>query len=395
MKTNLEFSKAIKIGTVCIFSYLSSYYMRNLLSVCTPEMLSSGGFNKEIIGAFSSIYFLVYAFGQLINGFIGDGVKAKNMTLIGLSVCGMASIVFAFTRNFPVQLMLFAIMGFALSMLRGPLVKTISENIIPKYARVCCVFFSFSSFAGPLIASLLTMIFNWKSTFIVAGISCVVVALCSYTVLSILEKQGAIVSVAPVREKEKKDWLRIFKLDNFVFYMFVGALVEISSASISFWLPTYLTEHLNFSETYAKAIFSGVCLVRSFVPFVALFILRFFKDDVKLTQGTFLIAALFFTGMWLTKNPYLNVLCFLVAAISIACASALLWSVYIPSQGKTGMVSAINGVLDFTGYFAASAANMVFSVSVDDVGWNGIILMWVALMVAGAVAGSFAGRKKR
>ena len=114
--------------------------MRNLLGVLTPDMLKTKLFTKEMIGTFSSVYFFVYALGQLFNGRSGDKVKPKYMVLCGLVVCGLSSVAFAFTTLMYQRVFMFALMGYSLSMLRGPLVKTISENTIPKYARICCVF---------------------------------------------------------------------------------------------------------------------------------------------------------------------------------------------------------------------------------------------------------------
>lgn len=387
MEKKQELTKAIQIGVVCIFSYLASYYMRHLLSVSTPAMLATGQFTKEIVGTLSSVYFLVYAIGQLINGTIGDRVKPKNMVLLGLTICGIASVVFVFTSVMSVQVLLFAVMGFALSMLRGPLVKTISENTLPQYARICCVFLSFASFVGPLIASLLAMLFDWRMTFVVAGISCLVIGGCAYAVLTVLEKKQIIFTTAAAEKKEKKNVWGIFKLENFIFYMVIGALVEISAASIGFWLPTYLTERLAFDEDTANLIFSGISLVRSFVPFGALVILKYFKDDdVRMTKYAFIMATLFFVGVLLVPNRYINVGLFLLGLVSVSCASALLWSVYIPAQSKSGLVSTVNGVLDFSGYAAASAANLIFSFTVDKIGWNGIVVMWIVLMASGVVA---------
>lgn len=69
---NYELKKAFKIGSVCIITYMLSYYMRNILSITTPEMLENGDFGKEFIATMSSVYMIAYAFGQLFNGFIGD-----------------------------------------------------------------------------------------------------------------------------------------------------------------------------------------------------------------------------------------------------------------------------------------------------------------------------------
>ena len=56
--------------------------------------------------------------------------------------------------------------------------------------------------------------------------------------------------------------------------MVVACLVEISVASISFWIPTFLIENLYFSKNFANIIFTVISLVRSLMPFVALAIFR-------------------------------------------------------------------------------------------------------------------------
>ena len=395
MDRKFERNKAFNIGTICVSSYLASYYMRNLLSVCTPGMVQAGTFTKEIVGTFSSVYFLVYAIGQLINGAVGDRVKPKNMVALGLLACGLSSMAFGFEGNVLAGTVLFGLMGFSLSMLRGPLVKTISENTLPEYARICCTFLSFVSIAGPFIASMFAMVFDWKNTFVFAGLSCVVIAACAYAALTSLEKKGIVTTRTCEKLKEKKKIWEVFKLQNFVFYMIVGALVEVSAASIDFWFPTYLTEHLGFQNDMANAIFSAKPLACSFVPFVALIVLKLFRDDdINMSKYSFLLVTLFFVGVLLVKNPYLNVAFYFLSSIAIRFASALLWSVYIPNQAKSGMVSTVNGVLDFSGYAAASVANMVFSFSMEKVGWNGLVVMWIVLMSIGVVAACFAKKTK-
>ncbi|MBO5059889.1 MAG: MFS transporter [Clostridia bacterium] len=395
MDNKYELKKAIQIGSVSVFSYMASYYMRNILSVSTPAMLEAGTFTKEFVGTLSSVYFLVYAIGQLINGVIGDTAKPRIMVSGGLISCGIVSVLFAFTDIKSIQILFFAIMGFALSMLRGPLVKTISENTLPGYARTCCVFFSFSSFLGPLIASLLSIMFNWRMTFIVSGISVIVIGICAFAVLTIMENKKIITFSSSKKSKGFKNVFEVFKLDKFLFYMFVGALVEISMTSIGFWIPTYLSERLGFSTEMANITFSVINIAKASTPFLALLAFRSFKEnDVKMTKYCFIFATLLFIGVLLITNRYLNILLFLLALMAVGGASALLWSIYIPSQGESGLVSTINGVLDFSGYAAASAANMVFSYTMSSIGWNGIIAMWIVLMISGIAATFFVKSKK-
>lgn len=387
MDTRYEYKKALKIGTVSIFSYIASYYMRHILGVSTPGMLESGLFTKEFVGTLSSVYFLIYAIGQLINGVIGDTAKPKIMVSGGLIVCGAVSVLFSFIEIKALQILCFAVMGFALSMLRGPLVKTISENTLPQYARVCCVFFSFASFAGPLIASGLSILFDWKMTFIVSGLMTVAIGVCAYTVLTVLERKNVIRFSVSRKKDGIKNIFAAFKLEKFVFYMFVGALVEISAASIGFWMPTYLSERLGYAEDTAKLIFSGMSVISAVTPFISLAIFKLFKEkDVKMIRYAFILSVIMFAGVLVITNKYVNVVLMLLARMAVGAASALLWSVYIPSQGKSGLVSTINGVLDFSGYLAASILNAVFAFTMNSVGWNGIIVMWVALMAFGVVS---------
>ena len=51
-----ELNKALKIGSVCIISYMLSYYMRNILSVTTPEMLENGEMSPSRYESYKELY---------------------------------------------------------------------------------------------------------------------------------------------------------------------------------------------------------------------------------------------------------------------------------------------------------------------------------------------------
>ena len=74
MKISQKARHAILIGTLCSVSYFAIYNARNSLSAVTPQMVENG-FSEAYIGAISSLYFVFYAVGQLVNGLIGDHIK--------------------------------------------------------------------------------------------------------------------------------------------------------------------------------------------------------------------------------------------------------------------------------------------------------------------------------
>ena len=386
---------AFLIGIVCIGTYVVNYYLRNMLSVTTPELLQSGHFTKESVALLSSTYMVFYAGGQLVNGFLGDMLSPKLMILGGLGLGGAAMVAFPFLPFHALRVICFAVLGFGLSMLRGPLMKIISENTSPKHARLICVFFSFASFAGPLIASLFVMIFSAKYAFIVSGGFAAALALCVVAVLSMLQKKQ-FVTFHPIEARGLSSITEVFKIEGFIFYMVVACLVEISAASVSFWIPTYLSEHLRFDTTTANFVFSAISVCRSFMPFIALMIFNATGErPLPIMRVGFTLSASFFLVMQLVSHPIANVVFLILALMSMSGVSAMLWSIYIPGLGKTGRASSANGVLDCTGYIAAALANLIFGSLLSRVGWTVVIFVWASIGIIGLISTLCVRKKKK
>lgn len=389
-----EIKRAWQIGLISIIAYLANYYLRNMLGVLTPEMLEKGITTEAFAGTLSSTYMLTYAIGQLFNGILGDRIAPKYMVFLGLSVAGLSSIAFPFLTAPGLQVVCFGLMGYALSMMRGPLVKTISENTDPRYARIICVFFSFASFAGPLCASLFAMFLNWKWAFIAAGGSGILLAFGAYITLSLMEHRGGL-QFQSVKGRGFRAILGVFRIEKFGFYILIACLVEIAAIAVYFWLPTYFTEELGFAKDTANIIFSGISTLRAFVPFVALIIFRLMKErDILMMRISFILATLFFLLMLPLQQPWLKIAALVLALVSISMSSALLWSVYIPSLARTGLVSSVNGILDCSGYAAAAVANVVFAQVMTRVSWNSVILIWGGLAMIGVIGTLFVKTKK-
>ena len=394
MKEQSQFKKALQIGFVCIFTYIISYYLRNLLGVLTPEMISGGVYTEAYLALLASVYMIVYAAGQLVNGFIGDHVKPKYMVTLGLTVAALALLAFTYIKQELLGILAFGLLGFGLSMLRGPLVKVISENTLPQHARVCCVFLSFSSFAGPLLAGLSAMLFDWQAVFLFSAFATLSMAVFAFLMLTWFERRGMVRPVTEQTERKEKgkvDLFSLFRLRNFVLYMVVGMVVEIAAASINFWMPTYFNQYLAIPEATSTVLFSAISLLRALCPFLALFVFKLFRErDVLIVRVAFSLSAILFAILFFVQNPLLNVLLFTLALMCSSISSATLWSIYIPSLAKSGKVSGANGVLDCTGYIAAALLNIAIVPIMNFGGWGGVILSWCATMLIGATATLFA-----
>lgn len=381
------------VGVITIVSYIANYFLRNMLGVLTPFILKTTNYTKEYLALLSSLYMVSYAVGQLFNGVLGDFTKPKNMVLIGLIAAGAVSLAFPFMPYAVLRAFCFIVLGYGLSMVRGPLMKIISENMKPGQARLTCVFFSFASFAGPLVASLISMIFNWRAAFVAAGVLTIVTAISAFVALTILEKRE-LISFKQMKHFGIAEMFGVFKIEGFAVYVIIACLVEIAATSISFWIPTFLNEYLLFDEKKANMVFSGISLVRAAVPFVTLWLYGICgENDVLIMKAAYTISVIAFAAAFIVTPGIQTVVLLLVALAMNSMVSALLWSIYIPSLGKTGRVSGINGILDCSGYVAASAATSLFAWVVAKFSWRGLIVAWGIIPMLGLVTAYISGKR--
>jgi len=395
-----ELKNAFGIGTVCVGTYMISYYIRNILSILSPVISDAGVYSKDSLALFSSVYMIVYSVGQLLNGVLGDYIRPKYMVLFGLTVSASGMLMFSFGGGSVFGIICFVLIGFGLSMLRGPLVKVISENTLPQYARFICVLFSFASFSGPLLVGVVSVLFGWSEMYMFSALFTYALAVISFFILSIFEKKGIIKPIAQkqaeaVKPKQKLDLLTLFKLDGFVLYLFVGMVVEIAGASICYWMTRYFRDVYSLQQETAAGIYSAISLIRSFCPFVCLIIFKLLKENDKLIiRVSFSLASLMMLSTAFIKSTYLSIGAFAIALVCSSIASATLWSIYIPSLAKSGKVSGANGVLDCSGYFAAALLNYIVAPMIDSVGWSGVTVLWSGVMAFG-VAVTFVAKRKR
>lgn len=387
------FKKAFGMGFISVFAYIASYYSRSLLSVATPNMLKSGEYTTEFIGILSSVQFLVYAAGQLVNGLVGDMISPKYMISVGLTITGVSLVLFPLVPLAWMQILCFAIVGLALSMLRGPIMKMVSENLNKDYSRMICTFLSAASFAGPLIASGFAIVFNWDKMFIIAGVVALVIAAIAFIALTVLEHKRMF-AFHSNKKAGFGGYLQLFKIENFVFYMVVAGVVEIAGSAIGFWIPTYLSDALLLDTVTTNVLFSIMSIISSLAPFIALFIFKIVKErDITMMRVGFAMAVISFICMIFVPNIWAKIILLIVARLSLACCSSVLWSIYIPGMGNTGKVSSINGVINCTGYLSASIANIIFA-NVLGLSWNGVILVWCGIAAIGLIASLIVRQKK-
>ena len=396
MKISQPAKNAVYIGLLCAISYLAVYIARNILSAVTPQMME-GGYTEEYIGKISSLYFGFYAVGQLVNGVIGDKIKAKWMISGGLLLSGISNFVFSRVTLYPyVAMLAYGMTGFFLSMIYGPMTKVVSENTEPLYTTRCSLGYTFASFVGTPMAGLLASVLVWQSVFTVGSVVLVAMAIVGFMLFTSFEKKGLIQYGKYKTEGGEKQAVKALFERQIVKFSVISIIVGIVRTSVVFWLPTYFAQYLSFTAQEAASIFTVVTFIISFTPFLSVFIYERLGHKMNKTiLLMFITSSIFFALTYFIRQPAINIICIVVAIMASNAAATMLYSRYCPSLRDTGRVSSVTGFLDFLGYIAAAVANLAFASAATSIGWGNLILVWLGLVVIGVVSALPLGTKEK
>lgn len=387
---DIKVRNAILIGGLCSISYLAVYIARNMLSAVSPQMIEKG-FSTEFIGSISSLYFILYAVGQLINGVIGDKIKARYMISLGLIFAGACNAIFPYIAESPMAAeIVYGMTGFFLSMIYAPITKVVAENTEPIYAVRCSMGYTFSSLLGSPFAGVLAALLVWQSAFVVSSGILVVMGVACFGTFFWLEKKGIVRYNQYDRKKEKNagvvEGVKVLIKNRIVKFSVISILTGVVRTTVVFWLPTYLAQYLGFSSEISATIFTGATLVISLSTFVTVFLYEKLGRRMDLTIFvTFTASAIAFLGVFMIKTPLLNIGFLIIAIMAANCVASIMFSIYLPGLRDTGMVSSATGYIDFLSYMAASISSTIFANAVTSIGWGKLILVWCALMVVGIV----------
>jgi len=394
-------------------AYTFSYLGKINLSVAIPLMEDSLSWDKTRLGLIGSIFFWIYAFGQLINGSLGDKFTSRKFVFIGLLSSAVLNILFGFTTSLFFMVVIWAFNGYFQSMLWGPIMKTIN-HWFPMGQKSKMALYMFSSVVSGFILTWgclgqISMYTGWKSVFWIPGIVLIVYSLIWYLFvrnnpqevglrLEDVELNNDVELNQIENQIEKKDtemqqttlWRLIFHKRLYLIAL-AGIPLGLIREGISLWAPTILFEtfHLNMKSTMSAVLllplfnFTGVILAR-------LLIVKFHNKETKLVTIFFIGGIFACVLLYLFRNSNIFVYLALLAlcSLSLYAASSIITSV-IPLKYK--MTSSVAGFLDFSIYLGAGLSGIVTGVLSNEIGWSSVMLLWVLAGVAGIICICIAG----
>lgn len=170
-----------RIVIIAWITYASFYLIRVNLAVAIPGIIEEFGISKTEIGMVLTALFFAYAFGQFVNGQLGDRFGARKLVFIGLLVSSIINIIFGFTSGFLAgMILLWALNGYFQSMGWSPIVKTIAcwfpRKTRGKASGILGSSYIFGSAASWALAGLIVGTLGWRWAFFLPAIITIIIA---------------------------------------------------------------------------------------------------------------------------------------------------------------------------------------------------------------------------
>lgn len=378
----------------CVFSllfvgYIGFYFCRVTLPVAIDELQAVFEYSKQQIGNIASYYFLIYATGKIVNGFLGARIAGKTMLIIGVLGSVICNFLFGFGKELFVFTILWSTNAFFQSMGWISLVSVMSQWFTPSQSGKAMGFMSLSYLMGDFIARWSaafirnTWHLNWSGIF---WSHALIFALIGLVILLFLKPNPKHIgiydfsnrgSVFPNVDKEKAEAIKWFKYlyKNLNFWLVCTVYFGISMIRYAFWIwsISYLKEECNLNLVDAVLMSTIIPVVGS----VGAIVCGWISDKMNAMRGPVLVAmtglltmSLYFFVNIPPENHLLLMIALGLIGFMMSGPYSLIAGAMAIDFGSTRVAATTAGVMDAIGAIGAAIMGAGMGYVVDEYGWN-------------------------
>lgn len=391
---NREKSALMPILIMAWVTYTAAYLCRVNISTALDKLSVGMNVSLEYLGYASSVYFVTYAVGQLVNGIIGDRVNPYRYVMLALLLTGGINVALGLQGSGVMFLILWGINGFCQSMFWSTLLRLLAMHAKEKQRKNVSTVMSTTSVTGYLLSWVVLSggfeKFTYAPYFAVPG----VIALILLPAWMVLSKK--LPFDASMRNSVKTPPLKVaageFLHDRLYFICLLCMVVGAIQEGAVFWLPMIFTDVLDLGSD-SLILLMLVPLAKLAGVFLARRMLTVLKDNVRVASLMMLTVSLVLTGILLIAGAHTSLLTVILIALMIAVINAANWYMisYLPLYfAERNIVSTLVGAFDFSTYIGAALMSGTLGVLLVRFGWMALPVTW-AVMVGLAIALNLCG----
>jgi sugar phosphate permease len=391
-------------------TYMIYYIGRTNISIAKPFIITEYGISATVMGLIGSTFFLAYAFGQFVNGFLGDKIGARRFIAIGLIVSSVINLFMGVAFDLIwVAFLFWGLNGYFQSMGWAPSVKTIA-NWHPaeergKWSSRLATSYLLGGVVSWIIAIFITetLSLNWRFSFIIPAIIMLAMGIHFFIrcrnapeecgLPTIEEEFEGKMELGDCRDDEflgfKYTFKTIIKTRTVLFASFGLFCLNMVRYGLTDWLPYLLSPDITGGEFFSvwKSIFYPIGGT------IGVIVMAWVSDKFMGKRRIPVICALFIalslTLFLYTLLPPLDVVYGIPVLILIGFLNfgphALLVST-IPMEFATRKAaSAATGFIDGWGYIGAAITTFTSGALIEAAGSWAAFLLWIIVALIGGL----------
>ncbi|MBO7341341.1 MAG: MFS transporter [Clostridia bacterium] len=395
MKAKVLANKRASILLLCalILSYTFMNMTRNCFSSAMVFIVEEGTMTKSQTGSIVAVFYLVYAFAQLIGGVITDKCSPEHLITLGYVGAGICNLAVYFNQNFTFVMVIWvlnALVQFAI----WPAVFKVSSAMLKEEHRGGALFLI--TFAIPLgmvinyaVAALIS---DWRLNFLISAVGLALSALIWEAALlgvraHMLQTELSLPD-APVHthyDKTQKNisLITLLATSGMLFYFVVMLTRSIFDNGLKTLVATMINEnYTTVNPVLATALTIIILVMGALGPTLAHRLYpRVVKNEISATIVLFAIGSPFGILLLLTgKISYWWIVIFL-SILVLTMNAALLLSSYIAARfNKWGKGATLASAINTMSSLGIVISNFVFTRTAE-ISWKLTIWIWVVLLV--------------
>ena len=384
-------SKAsVRLFWSLFFIYTINIIGKTSFSTATAALVNEAVLTKTQAGLISGIFWMLYAVGQFIGGFVTNKVSAYTMINITIIGSAVTNLLMAFTEDFVPMLVIWSVSGIVQFGMWPAILKLVSTEIVMEQRAGAMNRLAFCYCLGSILSYMLTTIIltilSWKYIFwgsgVITGISLISSIYAGHKLSPVLQVKERSITIG-TQKKEKLTWDIVWK-SELIFFCILMVIKAVADTGIKNWMPTIMMETYSATPSYTSLLSVGLLFTNIFGVVLCTSIYDKVKNDELVTLRILYAATVPMLLLLLNfENMNIYIATALMSGITILIyGSGQILQMSYPGKFLVyGQTAIVGGIVNCFGAIGNVIATYGSGYIADHFGWNVMILIWNILIL--------------
>lgn len=380
---------SFKLFLCLFFIYTINVIGKTSFSAATVGLVDDAILTKTEAGIISGVFWLLYAAGQFVGGFLTDKISPYVLIEITIVISTIANFTLGFSENYVLMLVVWSINGIFQFGLWPSILKLVSTEIIPKQRMMATERLAFCYCLGSILSYILATgalaFLDWRYIFMFCGIISGISLFCTIYVqrkLSPILEEDEKKEI--VQKKSGKLTRRVVWESGLIFFCILVIVKSVVDTGIKNWMPTIMLETYGASPSFTSLLSVGLLVTNIFGVLLATYVYHKVKCDELVTLRILYVAIVPMLLLLLNfRNMNIYIATILMSGITILIyGSAQILLMNYPGRFHLwGLTATIGGIINCFAAFGNVIATYGSGFIADNWGWDAIITFWNVLIL--------------